>query len=134
MIVLTNKPERISKFILEGLRLGRFFERVYGGNSFEFKKPHPIGIEKALKETNTQLERALVVGDSSVDVETARNAGVRVCGVTYGFKPETFEQAPPDYLIDQPEQLLDIVLGPSHPLAQERIQAERPDEPGQTKA
>src|SRR4029079_7751094 len=51
LAVLTNKPVRISGDILEGLGVGRHFFRVYGGNSFEQKKPHPIGVETLLRET-----------------------------------------------------------------------------------
>ena len=42
-----------------------------------------------------------MVGDSGVDIQTARNAGVRACGVTYGFSPETFAQYPPDFVVDR---------------------------------
>jgi phosphoglycolate phosphatase len=101
MAVLTNKPVRISKAIVEELGLTGHFFQVYGGNSFEFKKPHPIGIETL---------RTLMVGDSSVDVQTARNAHVRCCGVTWGFQPETLVQHPPDILVDRLDQLADIVL------------------------
>lgn len=52
----------------------------------------------------------MMVGDSAVDVWTARNAGVRVCGVTYGFQPETFADHPPDMMVDRPEQLASAVL------------------------
>jgi phosphoglycolate phosphatase len=106
LAVLTNKPVRISTLILEGLGVGSHFFRVYGGNSFEQKKPHPIGVERLLEEAGIERSRALMVGDSAVDVRTARNAGIPVCGVTYGFQPETFEADPPDFLVDRMEQLV----------------------------
>jgi phosphoglycolate phosphatase len=109
MAVLTNKPVRISKAILEGLGVGSHFFRVYGGNSFEQKKPHPIGVDTLLLETATDRSRALMVGDSAVDIQTARNASIASCGVTYGFQPETLVTHPPDYLIDRMEQLLDLL-------------------------
>ena len=80
MAVLTNKPVRVSGSILEGLGLRPYFARVYGGNSFEQKKPHPVGVETLLAELGVAPERAMIVGDSAVDVRTARNAGVAVCG------------------------------------------------------
>ncbi len=111
MAVLTNKPVRVSRAILEGLDLARYFARIYGGNSFEQKKPHPLGVETLLEELSVGRERAMIVGDSAVDVRTARNAGVQVCGVTYGFQPETFAAEPPDVVVDSLDQLADIVLG-----------------------
>jgi phosphoglycolate phosphatase len=51
-----------------------------------------------------------MVGDSGIDVMTARNASVQACGVTWGFQPETFEKAPPDFLIDDLRQLAEMVL------------------------
>jgi len=47
-----------------------------------------------------------MVGDSAVDVQTARNAGTRACGVRWGFQPETFVAAPPDFLIDDMRELI----------------------------
>jgi phosphoglycolate phosphatase len=105
LAVLTNKPVRISVAILEGLGVGRHFFRVYGGNSFEQKKPHPIGVETLLRETGARKERTVMVGDSAVDVQTARNAGIPSCGVTYGFQPETLETLPPDYLLERMDQI-----------------------------
>ncbi len=105
MAVLTNKPVRISGGILDGLGLSKYFARVYGGNSFQTKKPDPLGVETLLAETGVAKERAMMVGDSAVDVQTARNAGVRVCGVTYGFQPESFAADPPDMIVNRPEEL-----------------------------
>jgi phosphoglycolate phosphatase len=107
MAVLTNKPVRISRAILEGLDLARYFFAIYGGNSFEHKKPHPIGVETLCREAGVSPEHTLLVGDSGVDVRTARNAGVRVCGVTYGFQPETLAEEPPDLLVDSLPELAD---------------------------
>ncbi len=109
MAVLTNKPVRISIEILKGLGVADHFFRVYGGNSFEQKKPDPVGVEALIAEAGVPKERTMFVGDSSVDVKTARNAGVKVCGVTYGFQPETLNDDPPDFLVDRPDQLADVV-------------------------
>jgi phosphoglycolate phosphatase len=111
MAVLTNKPVRFSRALVEGLGLGRHFFQVYGGNSFEQKKPDPIGVETLLKESGIARERTIMVGDSGVDVRTARNARIRACGVTYGFQPEGFIEDPPDLVIDDLNQLADYVLG-----------------------
>ena len=111
MAVLTNKPVRFSQAIIDGLGLHAHFARVYGGNSFEQKKPHPIGIETLIAECGSSRDQTVMVGDSSVDVQTARNANVKVCGVTWGFQPETFAECPPDFLIHRPEELAERVFG-----------------------
>jgi phosphoglycolate phosphatase len=112
MAVLTNKPVRISRAIVEGLGLAQHFFQVYGGNSFEQKKPDPIGIETLLGESGLARERTIMVGDSGVDVQTARNAKVRACGVSYGFQPETFVEYPPDFVVDDMAELVDYVFKP----------------------
>ncbi len=106
LAVLTNKPVRISHVIVDGLGLSSTFFRIYGGNSFEQKKPHPIGIQKLMEETGASGHRTLMVGDSKVDIETARNAGSRSCGVLYGFQPETFALVPPDFLVREAVEIL----------------------------
>jgi phosphoglycolate phosphatase len=100
LAVLTNKPVHFSCSMLDGLGIYRLFDAVYGGNSFDHKKPDPVGIYQILSDTKGQRERAWMIGDSAVDVLTGRNAGVRTCGVTYGYATETFQDSPPDYLID----------------------------------
>jgi len=110
MAVLTNKPVRMSRAIVDGLGVATHFFQVYGGNSFEFKKPNPIGVHALLTEAAVRRDAALMVGDSSVDVQTARNAGIRCCGVTYGFQPETLLDPAPDLLVDGMEQMADWVL------------------------
>jgi phosphoglycolate phosphatase len=115
MAVLTNKPVRFSQDIVDGLGVGDCFFRVYGGNSFDQKKPDPAGVHLLLAEAAVPKERALMVGDSAVDVLTARNAGITVCGVTYGFQPESLAEAPPDILVDRMEDLVDLVLAERNP-------------------
>lgn len=110
MAVLTNKPLRMSRHIVEGLGVGGHFFQVYGGNSFEFKKPNPIGIQKLMEETGIARQRTMMIGDSAVDVQTARNAGIQCCGVTYGFQPETLHDPKPELVVDRMQDLADWVL------------------------
>ena len=105
MAVLSNKPVNPSRAIVEALGLADFFVKVYGGNSFETKKPDPLGVKTLLKETATPPANAVIVGDSSIDVLTGRNAGIATCGVTYGFAPHTLCEAPPDVLLESPQEL-----------------------------
>jgi phosphoglycolate phosphatase len=112
MAVLTNKPVRISRAIVDGLGVGGHFFQVYGGNSFDLKKPDPIGVHALMRETGIAAGRTLMIGDSSVDIQTARNARIASCGVTYGFQPETLTDPAPDRLVDRMEDLADWLLGP----------------------
>jgi len=100
MAVLTNKPVRFSREILEGLGVAGYFREIHGGNSFETKKPDPLGMLEILKTFGVAPSESMVVGDSDIDVKTARNAGAWVCGVTYGFGAETLKEFPPDILLD----------------------------------
>lgn len=70
-----------------------------------------MGVEALLAELGVARERTMIVGDSAIDVRTARNAGVLVCGVTYGFQPESLVSEAPDLLVDSLDQLADIILG-----------------------
>jgi phosphoglycolate phosphatase len=111
LAVLTNKPVRFSKAILDGLNVSRYFRQIYGGNSFNHKKPHPIGIETLVAEIGVTRSRTMMVGDSAVDIQTARNAAVLSCGVLYGFQPETLNEPPPDLLVERMEDLAGWVIG-----------------------
>jgi phosphoglycolate phosphatase len=105
MAVLTNKPVHFSRAILDGLGLSRYFRYVYGGNSFEKKKPHPMGVETLLRELNAKPEEAMIIGDSEVDIQTARNSGIWACGVTYGLGAEGLRAFPPDLILDSLTEL-----------------------------
>jgi phosphoglycolate phosphatase len=111
LAVLTNKPVRFSCAMLEGLGIYQCFAAVYGGNSFDHKKPDPVGIYQILSDTKGHRERTWMIGDSAVDVHTGRNAGVATCGVTYGYATETFKDAQPDFLIDNFSELEKVIHG-----------------------
>jgi phosphoglycolate phosphatase len=100
LAILTNKPTKFSREIVAGLGLARYFFEIYGGDSFSLKKPDPIGIKTLMSDSSTPAGQTLMVGDSDTDVQTGRNAGVRTCGVTYGFAPEALKKAGPDLLLD----------------------------------
>ncbi len=108
LAVLTNKPIAITWEILLALGLGQTFAAVYGGDSFAVKKPDPVGIFNVMKDTGMSAAETVMVGDSYVDVQTARNAEVMSCGVGWGFQPESLKACPPDVLISDPWQLLEL--------------------------
>lgn len=111
LAVLTNKPVKISRDILQGLQVAGYFVQVYGGDSFPAKKPDPIGIETIMKETSFQPESTTMIGDTNVDTRTARAAGVRACGVAWGFKPDTLNNPPVDILASDVRSLPQLLLG-----------------------
>ncbi len=115
MAILTNKPVGASRGIVEGLGLAGHFRFVYGGNSFERKKPDPLGVEIILREFGAAPTQVLFVGDSEIDVQTARNAGTWACGVTYGFGSHRLAEYPPDLLVDNLTELLPHLAGGSLP-------------------
>ena len=105
LAVLTNKPVHFSCAMLDGLGIYGYFEAVYGGNSFDRKKPDPVGVYRILSDTNGHREATWMIGDSAVDVKTGKNAGVNTCGVTYGYSTRSFDEVPPDFLIDRFSEL-----------------------------
>jgi phosphoglycolate phosphatase len=109
MAVLSNKPVGPSRAIVEALGLGQYFFQVYGGNSFHTKKPDPTGVQALLEEAEVAAEETVIIGDSDIDVLTARNSGIYSVGVTYGLAPHTLQDAPPDVLIDHPRELADVL-------------------------
>jgi phosphoglycolate phosphatase len=102
MAVLTNKPVRPARAICEALGLAPYFLNIYGGNSFATKKPDPEGLFTLMKEADAKPEQTVMIGDSQVDVMTARNAGAWSIGCTFGLAPGSLEVIPPDVLVDSP--------------------------------
>ena len=111
LAVLTNKPVRVSRDILAGLGMASHFFQVYGGNSFETKKPDPLGANTLMKEAGAAPEETVMVGDSQVDILTARNAGIWSIGVSYGFAPRSLAVVEPDVLVDTPAELAEALTG-----------------------
>ncbi|HEY1984769.1 MAG TPA: HAD-IA family hydrolase [Terracidiphilus sp.] len=100
MAVLTNKPFRPARAICEGLGMGSFFFRIDGGDSFPLKKPDPLGLRAIMEEAGAQPEETVMVGDSKVDVQTARNVGAWSLGCQFGFGPQNLMEVPPDIVVD----------------------------------
>jgi len=109
MSVLTNKPVKVSVRILEGLGVAQYFRSIYGGNSFATKKPDPQGARQILSEFNAAPHVAAMVGDSEVDVQTARNAGMPSVIVNFGFVTHDRAAHPADLYMDRFEQLVELV-------------------------
>ncbi len=102
MAVLTNKPVRPARDICAALGLAPYFLEIYGGNSFASKKPDPEGLRALMTAASAAPAETVLIGDSQVDVQTARNAGAWAIGCTFGLAPETLEANQPDVLVDSP--------------------------------
>lgn len=113
MAILTNKPVRVSVRILEGLGLAKYFRAVYGGNSFETKKPDPLGAHAILREFGALPAEAILIGDSEVDVQTARNAGTLAAAVNYGFGAHDRAAHPADIYLERLADLVPLLVGPN---------------------
>ena len=111
MAVYSNKADDFSRQIVEHFFPG-VFSLVRGKVRGVPVKPDPTGVRQVLAELNADPAATLFVGDSSVDMETAHNAGLPACGVTWGFRSrESLEAAGAEFLADTPEQLAAVILG-----------------------
>lgn len=106
--VISNKREMFSRLILEKLKLIRYFDDVVGSDTFNDKKPSPVPVIKLLNKYKIHLTNALFIGDSSIDIATGRNAGIKTVAVTYGYRPmELLKNA--DFIINNIEELIHIL-------------------------
>jgi phosphoglycolate phosphatase len=110
LAVLTNKPVKFTRGILDGLGMLSRFSFVYGGDSFDRKKPEPVGVFQIMQDAGRTPDETLVVGDSDVDVQTARNAGVWSCGVTYGIGSGSLAGIGPDLMIEDLRELAPLLI------------------------
>lgn len=85
MALLTNKPEGVTRQVLEHLDLARFFPIVVGGDSGPTRKPDPGGLLGIARDLGAAVDSVMLVGDSPVDVATARAAGSRLALVAWGY-------------------------------------------------
>jgi phosphoglycolate phosphatase len=112
MALLTNKPLEASVRILDALRLAEYFRMRVGGDGPWPRKPAPDGLWFLMKEESAGRADTVLVGDSTVDLQTARNAGVRICLARYGFG---FANLPSDALrgdeliVDRPSDVAGAV-------------------------
>ncbi len=102
MAVLTNKPVNPSRAICDALGLSPYFFQVYGGNSFPTKKPDPEGLNALIREAGVDPFETVMIGDSDIDVLTARSSGAWALGCRFGLAPHTLDAAEPDCLVDSP--------------------------------
>jgi phosphoglycolate phosphatase len=118
MAVLTNKPVMPSRQICDALGVSQFFFQNYGGNSFLTKKPEPQGCQTIIAEARQillarnatlKLAEIVLIGDSDVDVLTARASGIRSIGCSFGIRPEAMLASKPDALSHAPADWLHVL-------------------------
>ena len=109
MAVLTNKPVYPSRAICAHFGLEQYFFANYGGNSFATKKPDPEGLQRLAAEAGVRDEDCVMIGDSHVDVETARACGAGSVGCLYGLSPDTLRAAKPDGMVEHPREWLEAL-------------------------
>jgi phosphoglycolate phosphatase len=109
--ILTNKPEVPSRAIVSGLAIAQYFTAVVGGDTLPVRKPDPQGVVHLRQLTGISLAQTLLVGDSRIDVETGRAAGVTTCGVTWGCGAAGLVTTPPEFVVDSVEQLRRVIFG-----------------------
>jgi len=115
--VLTNKPVNPSREICAHFGLDRYFFQIYGGNSFHTKKPDPSGLLTLMAEASAlggsaakiTAAETVMIGDSEVDILTARNCGARSIGCSYGLAPQSLAAAAPDAIVDSPLEWLAVL-------------------------
>jgi phosphoglycolate phosphatase len=107
--VCTNKPERLSHQLLDALDLSRYFGSIVGPDTIGIAKPHAAPYLEAVRRLSVEPQRSLMVGDSEVDVLTARAAGVPIIAVTFGYTAKPVAEYGPDYLVSHFDEVWDIL-------------------------
>ena len=112
--VVTNKEGRYTQTVIDAHEISPFFDRVISGDTLPVKKPNPAAIHACMAQWSVPAERTLFVGDSSIDVATARNAGVAVWALPYGYNMGApIEACNPDRVIADFSELLTTLAQPA---------------------
>ena len=110
LAVCTNKLEGLSNQLLAALDMAKYFGSVIGPDSIGVAKPDPRPLQEAIARLGLDSPRAVMVGDSETDVLTARNAGVPVIGVPFGYTPRPVEEFGPDRMIKHFDEGYDAIM------------------------
>lgn len=106
--IISNKREALSRRIIEGLGLNIFFDMIIGSDSTPEKKPSPLPILWVLNEFGVMPDEAIMVGDSNLDIEAGKAAGIKTISVTYGYRPYDMIKGA-DYIINKIEDLPRVI-------------------------
>ncbi len=105
LAVLSNKQDNLTKALIEHHFAG-YFEVIYGEIDQANRKPNPAGVYRIASDLKLSLAELMLIGDSEIDLLTAKQANIAALGVTWGFRPKTELANYPYPLIDQPNELL----------------------------
>lgn len=109
LAVATNKPFNLTEKILDGLNISGYFKKVVGGDGVQNKKPSPEAIEIILRELRVSPENSVFIGDSLIDIEAGKKAGVMTIGAAYGFRGrQELEEAGADVIIEDINELTSL--------------------------
>ncbi len=115
--VCTNKLEKTSVHLLTALGVADRFAAICGQNTFAVSKPHGDALRFTIARAGGDVKRAIMVGDSKTDIDTARNAGVPVVAMTFGYTDQPVATYAPDRAIDHFDELWGAVAGLAPTLA-----------------
>ena len=108
--LVTNKPIGFTQPLLEGIGLAEYFQVIFGGDSLPERKPSPLMLLEAARRCEVAPEHCLMVGDSWIDIEAGRNAGIKTVGYTGGFRGRAeLEAAQADFIIENFGELRELV-------------------------
>ena len=108
LALITNKPDEYIKPILKKFDID-VFDFILGGD-FEYKKPSPIPLLKALEYFNVKPNKAVMIGDSKNDILAAKNAKIKSIAVTHGYNQgENIKDYEPDFIVNSLKEIKDII-------------------------
>jgi phosphoglycolate phosphatase len=107
--ICTNKLERLSVKLIEALDLRTYFGGIVGPDSVGIAKPDAAPYRETLRRMGAENRISVMIGDSETDVLTARAAGVKIIGVTFGYTPRPVAEFGPDFLIDKFEDGFEVI-------------------------
>lgn len=103
--ICTNKPEAMARSLVERLELSKLFDAITGGDTFAFRKPDPRHLMETITQAGGDAERALMIGDSRTDIDTAKAAGIPVVAVNFGYSDRHVREFEPSAVISHYDEL-----------------------------
>ena len=107
--VCTNKPEGLSRLLLDTLDLSRFLGTIVGPDTIGIAKPDAAPYLETVKRLGVAPPDSIMVGDSEIDILTARAAGVPIVAVSFGYTPKPIAEYGPDFIVSHFDEVWDIL-------------------------
>lgn len=110
-VVISNRDTESAVEILKRLGVLHYFEKVFGGDDLSCMKPSACPVLRIINELGISNDKAIIVGDMAIDIESGKEAGIFTCGVTYGIgRRDDIIRSGPDYMLNNILELRDITL------------------------